>query len=198
MRSYEFPWVRDRQRRALEITENTGMAIFWEEGPGLHPAGKDLAGKRLAMLALAKTYPDTVLKSRGKACDLVYSGPLLDEVTYSKGKARLTFTHVGGGLKERYGKATLDYFELAGEDVNYYPAEAVIDGDEVVVTSDTVRDPKFVRYLFNAHPPVEESDEGGAEDQGSANFSLINVEGIPAAAFMTDDAIPGPRAEMKK
>jgi len=189
LRSYEFPWVRDRQRRALEITENTGMAIFWEEGPGLHPADKELAGKRLALLALAKNY--------GRK-DLVYSGPLLDDVRYADGKARLSFAHVGGGLRERNGKDKLDYFELAGEDVKYHPAEAVIDGDEVVVTSAAVSDPKYVRYLFNANGAVEESTEGGAGDKGSANFSLMNAEGIPAAAFMTDDEIPGPRKEMKR
>jgi hypothetical protein len=46
---------------------------------------------------------------------------------------------------------------------------------------------------------VEESKEGEAEDEGSANFSLINAEGIPASAFITDDELPvGPRLEMKK
>jgi len=188
MRNYEFPWVRDRQRRALDITENTGMAIFWEEGPGLHPADKELAGKRLALLALAKDYGRT---------ELVYSGPLLDQVTYSPNTARLTFKHVGGGLKERNGEKKLKYFELAGDDVKYHPAEAVIDGNEVVVTCAAVSQPKYVRYLFNANPPVEESAEGGAGDKGASNFSLMNVEGIPAAAFITDNEVPGPRANMR-
>jgi len=197
IRNYEFPWVRDRQRRALEITENTGMAIFWEEGPGLHPADKQLAGKRLALLALAKDYPSTKLKAGGLAQDLVYSGPLLDTVTYSSNTARLTFKHVGSGLKERHNEKHLKYFELAGEDVEYHPAEAVIDGDEVVVSCAAVRDPKYVRYLFNANPVVAESEEGGEGDQGASNFSLMNVDGIPASAFITDNEIPGPRALMR-
>ncbi|WP_157473693.1 sialate O-acetylesterase [Lentisphaera araneosa] len=188
LRNYEFPWVRDRQRRALEITENTGMAIFWEQGPGLHPADKSLAGKRLALLALAKDYGQT---------DLVYSGPLLDQVTYSPNTARLTFKHVGNGLVERKGEKSLKYFELAGDDVKYHPAEAVIDGDEVLVTCDAVSNPKYVRYLFNANPPVKESKEGGAGDKAASNFSLMNKDGIPASAFMTDDEIPGPRANIR-
>ncbi|MBF0199114.1 MAG: hypothetical protein HQL32_15465 [Planctomycetes bacterium] len=190
MRNYEFPWVRDRQRRALDITENTGMAIFWEEGPGLHPAGKELAGKRLALLALAKDYGQT---------DLVHSGPLLDTVSYSPNTASLSFKHVGGGLKERNGEAKLKYFELAGEDVKYHPAEAIIEDDKVIVTCPAVSDPKYVRYLFNANPPVKESKEGGAGDKGESNFSLMNVDGIPASAFMTDNELPvAPRAEMQK
>jgi sialate O-acetylesterase len=189
-RNYEFPWVRDRQRRALEITENTGMAIFWEEGPGLHPHDKQLAGERLALLALAKDYGQD---------DLVYSGPLLDAVSFNGAQAILSFKHVGGGLKERSGKPTLDYFELAGADLSYKPAQARIVGDTVVVESADVPNPKYVRYLFNANGAVEESKEGEAEDEGSANFSLINAEGIPASAFITDDELPvGPRLEMKK
>ena len=188
LRNYEFPWVRDRQRRALEITENTGMAIFWEQGPGLHPADKSLAGKRLSLLALAKNYGQT---------DLVYSGPLLYQVKYSPNTARLSFKHVGSGLKERNGAKELKYFELAGEDLKYHAAQAVIDGEQVVVTCSAVKEPKYVRYLFNANPPVEESKEGGAGDKAASNFSLMNKEGIPASAFITDNEIPGPRAQMR-
>ncbi|MDD7984623.1 sialate O-acetylesterase [Lentisphaera marina] len=197
LRNYEFPWVRDRQRRALEITENTGMAIFWEQGPGLHPADKKLAGDRLAGIALAKNYPDTKLKSGELAKDLVYSGPLLDKVTYSTNTARLSFKYVGSGLKERNGETELKYFELAGEDVKYHKAKAVINGDEVVVTCEAVNNPKYVRYLFNANPPVQESKEGAAEDKGGSNFSLMNKDGIPASAFITDNEIPGPRSNIR-
>jgi len=187
MRNYEFPWLRDRMRRAVEITENTGMAIFWEEGPGLHPKDKQLAGERLALIALARDY--------GRS-DLVYCGPLLDQVHFENGVARLSFKFVGGGLKERNGKGKLDYFELAGADVEYRPAEAWIDGDAVLVRSDAVPEPKYVRYLFNANTDVEESVEGGAGDEGTANFSLMNAEGIPASSFMTDDELPPTRKQM--
>lgn len=181
IRNYEFPWVRDRQRRALEITENTGMAIFWEEGPGLHPKDKSLAGKRLALLALAHDYGQS---------DLVYSGPLLDEVTFKGNKATFNFAHVGGGLKERNGASELQYFELAGADLVYHPAEAKIVGDTVVAWSGAVSEPKYARYLFNANKAVTESEEGGDLDEGSGQFSLMNAEGIPAAAFITDNEKP--------
>ena len=186
MRGYEFPWLRDRQRRALEITENTGMAIFWEQGPGLHPANKHLAGKRLALLALANDYGQS---------ELVQSGPLLDKVQFENGTARLSFTHTGSGLRERNGKSELDYFELAGADLVYQPATARIDADTVLVSSDQVTAPKYVRYLFNVYEGVTESAEGGKGDAGGGIFSLMNAEGIPASAFITDDAKPFTRTQ---
>jgi sialate O-acetylesterase len=186
IRGYEFPWLRDRQRRALELTENTGMAIFWEEGPGLHPADKTLAGERLSLLALSRTY--------GRE-GLVDSGPLLDEVSFEKNVARLSFTHIGSGLQERNGKPELDYFEIAGTDLVYHPAKARIDGETVVVSSSEEPEPKYVRYLFNVYEGVEESAEGGEGDAGGGIFSLMNAEGIPASAFITDDAKPFTRSQ---
>ena len=76
-------------RRALETTENTGMAVFYDHGPSLHPHDKNVAGQRLALWALAKDYGYT---------DLVHSGPLLESVLYENGNAILSFKHVGGGI----------------------------------------------------------------------------------------------------
>ncbi len=47
------------------------------------------------------------------------------------------------------------------------PASAVIDGDELVVLSDKVADPKAVRYAFTSQ----------------AMPNLINQEGLPATPF---------------
>ena len=63
-------------------------------------------GNRLALWALAKEY--------GKK-DLVYSGPLYKSMKVEGNKIRLTFAHVGGGLKSRDGKP-LSEFEIAGAD----------------------------------------------------------------------------------
>ena len=49
-------------------------------------------------------------------------------------KIRLSFAHVDGGLKTRDGKP-LSEFQIAGADGKFVPAEAVIDGDTVVVTA---------------------------------------------------------------
>ena len=59
-------------RRALDLTENTGMAICYDHGPSLHPENKEPFGQRLALLALTNEY---------ERKDIVPSGPLLDKVT---------------------------------------------------------------------------------------------------------------------
>ena len=171
----EWPWLRDGMRRALDMTENTGMAVFYDYGPGLHPDNKEPAGKRLALWALAKDYGRT---------NLVYSGPLLDQVQIKGDKAVLTFKHVGGGLKNKSDGKMLKFFEIAGNDGNYVAAEAWIEGDTVVVQSSEVPAPVYVRYLFTKRVPDPE-------------VSLINAEGLPASSFMTDDFKP-PRTTPEK
>jgi CubicO group peptidase (beta-lactamase class C family) len=164
----EWPWLRDGMRRALKTTENTGMAVFYDHGPSLHPHDKQVAGQRLALWALAKDY--------GHA-DLVYSGPLLENVSYENGKAILSFKHVGGGLQQRGGGKGLSFFEVAGDDEKYFPAIARIIGDKVVCQSPGVSEPKNVRYLFRKSKP-------------NPAVSLINAEGLPASSFITDDIKP--------
>ncbi|MBK1792288.1 sialate O-acetylesterase [Persicirhabdus sediminis] len=163
----EWPWLRDRMRRALDLSPNTGMAVFYDYGPSLHPDNKEPAGQRLALWALANDY--------GK--DIVYSGPLLDEVKYADGKAILSFKHVGGGLKNKSGEKQLKFFEIAGPDGNYQPALAEIVGDTVVVSNESITEPANVRYLFRKPSP-------------DAELSLINAAGLPASSFMTDDNKP--------
>lgn len=164
----EWPWLRDRMRRALDRIENSGMAVFYDHGPGLHPADKQPAGRRLSLWALAKDY--------GRE-DLVHCGPLLDGVDINGGTAVLSFRHVGGGLRNVSGGRGLKFFEIAGEDGRYVAADARIVGDTVVVRSGEIRKPVHVRYLFRKPKPDPE-------------VSLINAEGLPASSFMTDDFKP--------
>ena len=164
----EWPWVRDSMRRALDKTENTGMAVFYDYGPDLHPENKEPAGQRLSLWALAKDYGHT---------DIVFSGPLLNKVTIDGNKAILSFKYIGGGLKNKSGSNNLDFFEIAGKDANYFPALATIEGDKVVVQSQEVTSPVYVRYLFRKPKPNPE-------------ISLINAEGLPASSFITDDLKP--------
>jgi len=75
---------------------------------------------------------------------------------------------VGGGLAPRDGKP-LTWFEIAGKDKNFVNAQAKIDGDEVLVWSDTVIEPVAVR--FGWHQETEPN--------------LMNKEGLPASPFRT-------------
>ena len=75
------------------------------------------------------------------------------------------------------GGPQLSFFEIAGTDGQYVPAQASIVGDTVIVQSGKISSPAFVRYLFWKGEP-------------NAEISLINAEGLPASSFMTDNLKP--------
>lgn len=169
-------WARCReaQTKTLSIVPNTGMAVIIDigEAKDIHPKDKQDVGKRLAAWALAKDY--------GK--NNVVSGPLYKSFKVEGNKIRVSFDHIGGGLvageksfldpfKETPG-AALKSFAIAGADKKWYWADAVIDGDTVVVSSKDVPAPVAVRYAFSYNPP-----------QG-VNF--YNKETLPASPFRTD------------
>ena len=180
--SNEWPWLRDGMRRALEQSPNTGMAVFYDHGPSLHPEEKRYAGERLSLWALAKDYGKT---------DIVFSGPLLKNVSINNQKATLTFDHIGSGLANAEEGEQLNYFEISGDDGKYFDANAKIIGDSVVVSSPSVPNPVHVRYLFRKPTP-------------DPKISLINKEGLPASPFITDGRRPSretpdePRLREKK
>ena len=90
----------------------------------------------------------------------MYSGPLYKSMKVEGGKIRLSFAHVGGGLKSRDGKP-LTEFEIAGADGKFVPAEATIDGDTVVVQAKEVAAPTQARFGW----------------RNMANPNLVNKEG---------------------
>jgi sialate O-acetylesterase len=166
-------YLREAQLQFLTVP-NTGMAVAIDvgEADNIHPKDKQDVGKRLVLWALAGTY--------GK--DLVFSGPLYKGLAVEGGKIRIAFDHAGGGLivGEKNGLAPvkqardgkLKWFAIAGQDKVWHWADAVIDGQTVLVSSDQVPAPVAVRYGFAMNP------EGA---------NLYNKEGLPASPFRTDD-----------
>jgi sialate O-acetylesterase len=156
------PRIWQAQKTALSIP-NTGMAVTTDIGnlTDIHPKNKQDVGKRLALWALAKTY--------GRK-DLIYSGPLHKSMSVEGNKIRIRFDHVGGGLASRDGKP-LTWFTIAAADSNFVEAQAKIDGDTVLVWSDTVAKPAAVRFGWHQE----------------AQPNLMNKEGLPASPFRTDD-----------
>ena len=82
----------------------------------------------------------------------------------------ISFSDIGGGLTTNDGNE-LSQFAIAGADRKYVWAKAVIEGDKVIVWSDDVAQPKYVRYAW-------------ADNPDGAN--LYNKEGLPASPFTTD------------
>lgn len=84
-------------------------------------------------------------------------------------KIRLSFDYTGTGLKTRDGR-DVSHLAIAGADKRFVKAKGVIDGDTVVVFSDTISKPVAVRYGWS----------------NTANPNLANKEGLPASSFRTD------------
>ena len=140
----------------------TGMAVITDVGniQDIHPRNKQAVGKRLALWALAKDY--------GKK-EITFSGPLYKSMKVEGNKIRVDFTSTGTGLISRDGKDLSD-FMIAGPDNNYVKANAIIDGENVLVSADSVTEPKNVRFGWNE----------------LVNPNLSNKEGLPASPFKTD------------
>ncbi|HVU33992.1 MAG TPA: sialate O-acetylesterase [Opitutaceae bacterium] len=160
----ELPVFWEAQARALSIP-HTGMVVTTDlvkDLHDIHPTDKLDVGLRLARLALADTYRRHDL--------LAYSPSFATMRHHGGGKVELRFNDAGAGLKTRDGQAP-DDFTIAGRDRRFVPAQAMIRGDRVVVSSPEVADPVAVRFGWN------ETDTP----------NLVNSAGLPAIPFRTDD-----------
>ena len=86
-------------------------------------------------------------------------------------KIVLEFTNTGGGLVTNDGQA-LSEFAIAGADKKFVWATAKIEGNNVIVSSEAVKAPMYVRYAWADNP---------------VNPNLYNKEGLPASPFRTDN-----------
>lgn len=139
---------------------NTAMVSASDLGPGVHPTNKSGYGKRASQVAMGFVY--------GK--DVEYYGPVYDSHSVEGNVLRVKFTHATG-LAVPAGQ-NLQGFEVAGADGTYHWADAKIDGQCVVVSSDKVSTPVSVRY-------------GWARSHPWAN--LFNSAHLPALTFRTGD-----------
>jgi sialate O-acetylesterase len=165
-------WLREQQLKSLAVPD-TAMASAMYLGArfDVHPRDKLDVGHRLALAAEHIAY--------GK--QLVYSGPIYDSMKIEGGRIRIAFRHVGGGLKmgtppwTPSGKlpptpTRLTGFAIAGTDRKWVWADAVIDGNTVLVSSPEIKNPVAVRYGWASFPVC----------------NLYNAEGLPASSFRTD------------
>ncbi|GAA4410024.1 sialate O-acetylesterase [Nibrella viscosa] len=153
--------LREAQRNALSVP-NTAMVVAIDLGEwnDIHPDNKKDVGERLALAALKLAYHENV----------VYSGPLYQSATIDGNRIIISFDHVGSGLVTSDGEAPGE-FAIAGSDKKFVWAKARIDGGTVVVWSDEVPSPRYVRYAWADNP---------------VNPNLYNKEGLPASPFRTD------------
>jgi sialate O-acetylesterase len=91
---------------------------------------------------------------------VVYSGPLYESMTMEGSAIRIRFTQTDGGLQATRGGA-LQGFAIAGADRKFHWAQAVIEGDSVIVRSSEVAAPVAVRYAWADSPECNLSNEQG-------------------------------------
>ncbi len=156
------PEIREAQRLTTETTPNTAMAVTTDVGAAtdIHPKNKQPVGERLALAARALAYGENI----------EYSGPTLDGMSSDGNRLTLRFKHLGGGLVAKDGP--LRGFAVAGADGKFVDAQAKIDGDTVVVSSESVAAPVAARYGWTNSPDV----------------NLFNAAGLPASPFKTEPA----------
>lgn len=151
--------LRFSQLKALSV-ENTAMAVTIDAGEwnDIHPLNKKVVGERLAMAARKLAYGDD---------KIVYSGPIYKSSVKEADSIKIEFDHIGSGLVAK-GGGDLNYFAVAGAEKKFVWAEARIVNNHIVVWSDEIRNPLYLRYAWADNP------EGA---------NLYNIEGLPASPF---------------
>ncbi|HEY5913452.1 MAG TPA: sialate O-acetylesterase [Verrucomicrobiae bacterium] len=154
------PELWEAQVAAATTIPNAGMAVINDIGnlKDIHPTNKQEVGRRLALLALARTY---------RRQEAVCSGPVFQSMKLEGDKLRLTFDQVAGGLASRDGQP-LNWFEIIDADEGgFVKAEARIEGAAVVLSAPEVKRPVAMRFAWSM----------------LAEPNLINSAGLPAGAF---------------
>jgi sialate O-acetylesterase len=157
-RGSQWAELREAQAMALKLP-NTGMTVAIDIGSAdtIHPKNKLTVGKRLALVAEKVAY--------GRHLESV--GPTYKSMKIDGNKITITFTHAEGlNAKGDTAKG----FTIAGKDQKFVPAEAKIEGANVVVSAGNVEKPVAVRYGWADNPDV----------------TLYNSAGLPAIPFRTD------------
>ena len=173
-KSYAWTYAREEQRRALDVS-NTGMVVTidLDINNDIHPPNKIDVGERLALLPLKNEYqfPVTV------------GGPIFDSIDQKENEIVVHFKNTKGGLlvgKSLVGEikevkeGELFGFELADHNGNWHPAQAAIKHESVIVSLDTIKNPKAVRYA--CHPLAPEGKQ----------WNLYNIDRLPASPFCSD------------
>lgn len=154
--------LREAQLKTLSLPA-TGMAVTIDIGEwnDVHPLNKKDVGRRLALAAQKVANGDN---------EVVYSGPVYRSIKLKCGRAVLSFNCPVSGLYVK-GGGKLRQFAIAGADMHFVWADAMIRGNKVVVRSREVKKPVAVRYAWGNNP------EGA---------NLYNRENLPASPFRTD------------
>jgi sialate O-acetylesterase len=153
-------FMRHTYLRSLEQFPATSVVTSLDLEGGIHPVDPEAYAERLADQALALVYGQNV----------AYSGPLYSSMSIEGSSIRIHYrAGTADGLVAQGGP--LHGFAISGDGVNWFWADAAIDGSEVVLSSASVPSPVAARYAWGSHPTWA---------------NLFNGAGLTAASFATD------------
>jgi len=154
--------IREQQAKVMSLS-NVGMVVVTDLVDNIndiHPKDKHDVGYRLANWALAETYHQS---------GTVYKNPVYKNMEVQQEKAIIHFDNASNGLMSKEKNITEIY--IAGDDKVFYPAEARIQNDQLIVWSKQVKQPVAVRFGFS----------------NTAIPDLFSKEGLPVCPFRTDN-----------
>lgn len=169
--SVNYRYMREAVSKAVKNTTNTAEVVTIDtksEWNNIHPTDKKPVGDRFARAARAVAYGESLL----------YKSPSYKTHTVSGDKVTIEFNDAPNGLKVDgfFTKTIVNGFMLAGADNKFYNATAaIVNGNQVEVTSPSVAAPVNIRYNFVQAP----------------QSNLCSTEDLPVMAFRTD-ALAGP------
>lgn len=157
--------LREAQTKAAGF-ENTGMVVVSDLVPdtnNIHPTLKKEVAARLANLALDQTYKNASTKGINP------NSPSLESFTIEANKIIIKLKDAPAGIMAKGDAST--YFEIAGADKIFMPAQVKIEGGQIIVTSSKLAAPVAVRYGFS----------------NTTRPNLYSKTGLPVNIFRTDN-----------
>jgi sialate O-acetylesterase len=155
-----WPQFRQAQLDCSKKIDHCGMVVSegCHDENDIHPRVKKPIGDRLAIAASAEVYGQ----------DHIPYGPIFRSAKFQRGKAKVSFEYSGSGLELRSEDA--GSFEIAGADKVYTEAQVAVKGSKLLLWSDRIEHPVYVRYAYSPNPEMV----------------LFNQEGLPASPFTTE------------
>jgi sialate O-acetylesterase len=154
--------LRESQSKAQSYPR-TGMIVISDlvdDVNDIHPKNKKDVAARFANMALAQLYG----RNAGP-----FRSPSYKNMVMEKDKVRISFNNANNGLVAKGGEP--NSFFICGEDKIFVPAQAKIEGSQVIVWSKDVLKPVAVRFGFT----------------NTATPNLFSKEGMPVDLFRTDN-----------
>ena len=156
--SGKWAYLREAQAQALQLP-NTGMVCTLDIGNprDIHPRNKREVGRRLALVALSKTYAVDVGAVRG---------PVASAYQLSGSEIRVDYAEAAG-LATADGASQVLGFEVLDAEGQPHAAVARLESNRVHVQVPFAAPPRGLLYAFRDAPPV----------------NLTNSAGLPAEPF---------------